>query len=302
MRNFIFFFLTAAFWGGSFVAIKYAIMSINPMAAAMWRVLIGLLFLGVVFAITGRSVRLPVKCLWKVWITGIFAIGLPFALLFWGEQSISAGLAGIINGTMPIWTFVIGIFFLRKLEDFTIGKLCGLILGLVGVVLVFSPAISFGDTKSGSLSGTIAVFLMSISYAIAVVINKRLLSGEKKIDLYVNVFHQLLSGLVFLIIVSVSLEGWNSLLPLDISLPSALGCIYMGIFSTGIAWLMFYYLIKRWGAVKASTITYIVPVMAVFLDYLFFREFPMLIEVIGMLIIFSAVTLIQFGKRRDKVS
>lgn len=292
MLNVLLFLLTAVFWGGSFVAIKFAINGIAPVNAAMWRVFIGVVFLLPVLFFTKRSMLLPFHIAWKVWLTGVFAIGLPFVFLFMGEQNISAGLAGIINGTVPLWTFILGIFFLKDLELFDLRSFIGLTIGFFGIVLVFSPAVSMGGS-SKELWGMLSVSMMAISYAISAVMNRHLLSGKIKIEVLVNVFHQMVVGFIFLAVASLILEGWRNFIPVNANTPAIVACIYLGVFSTGIAWIIYYRLIKQWGAVKASGITYIVPMMAVFLDYIFFGQIPHTIELAGLAIILLAIIFIQ---------
>lgn len=289
MPNLFLFFLVAVFWGGSFIAIKYAINSIDPVAAAMWRSIVAIVFLGIVAKLAGKKLSLPRKHICKVYLTGIFAIGLPFAFLFWGEKSISAGLAGIINGTVPIWTFILGLFFLKSFESFTPKRFFGIILGLAGVVLIFFPAVR----TDSSIWGAVSVLLMAVSYAISGVMNKHLLSGKDKIGVFVTVFHQLLSAFLFLALLCLLFGKAQKLIPFDATLSAVAGCIYLGVFSTGFAWLIFYRLIKEWGAVRASTITYVVPIMAVLFDIIFFRSHPKPAEFAGMLVIFSSIALIQ---------
>ena len=97
MHNYLLFFLLTGFWGASFVAIKYVIAGLPPVVGAAVRVGIALFCFILFFRFRGQSTRLAPALRWKVWLTGLFAQGFPFALLFWGEQSVSAGLAGIIN-------------------------------------------------------------------------------------------------------------------------------------------------------------------------------------------------------------
>src|ERR1700751_2757272 len=101
----VLFILLAAFWGGSFVAIKFAVQVFPSTFSAMLRVGLALAVLFALFRYQRREFSVPSPARNNRWLAALFARGLPFALLFWGEKRIAPGLAGIINGTVPIWTF-----------------------------------------------------------------------------------------------------------------------------------------------------------------------------------------------------
>ena len=103
------FILLFLIWGCSFVAIKFALMGFPPFLAAALRMLVSIGGLSLFYLLLGKKFRVPREMIVRVWVAGLFMIGFPFALLFWGEQYISAGLAGIINGTVPVWIFIFGL-------------------------------------------------------------------------------------------------------------------------------------------------------------------------------------------------
>src|SRR5258706_10259649 len=78
----------------------------------MLRVGLALVILTAIFKFEGRSLRVPSRLRWRMWLTGIFSQGLPFSLLFWGERRISAGLAGVLNGPVPPLAVLIGLFLI----------------------------------------------------------------------------------------------------------------------------------------------------------------------------------------------
>lgn len=289
MKNYLLFALVGVFWGGSFVAIKYAIGDVPPTLAAWLRVLMGALFLIPIYLVTGKQLTVQASRRWNVWIAGLFAQGLPFAFLFWAEKSVSAGLAGIMNGTVPIWTFLLSLVYLKRLEMVSGRTLLGVALGFVGLIIINYPLIQVGD-GSGQALGVLALLGMAICYSIGTIMNRRILAGDNKVDLYANVLQQHLASCVFLLVVT-GVSGNLSLA--SVTSRSLLAVAYLGICSTAIAWLVFYTLIKEWGAVRASTITYVVPPVALLLDYLFFGNTPSSSAIIGALGILAGVFLIQ---------
>jgi drug/metabolite transporter (DMT)-like permease len=288
------FLLLAAMWGGSFVAIKYAVAAYPPVFSALLRVAIALAALWAIFAVQGRALAAPAPLRRRMWAAGFFAMGLPFALLFWGETRISPGLAGILNGTVPLWTFVFGLALGE--ESFTRRRALGLALGFLGIAVICLPVVRFGGT-SGELAGVAAVTAMAISYGIGTRLTKRILSAEG-VDFRVNAFHQHIGGLATLIVASAYLERWPPVAAVVAS-PAALGAsLYMGVFSTALAFLIYYRLIRDWGAVRASAVTYIAPIFALFWDFVFFRNLPRPAELIGVAIVLSGVAILNAPARK----
>lgn len=282
--------LLAAFWGGSFVAIKFAVLVFPPAFSAMLRVAVALAVLAAVFRYEGRDLRVPAATRRRMWLAGLFAQGLPFALLFWGEKKISPGLAGIINGTVPIWAFVLG-FVAGTGEKFTARKTAGLLLGFVGIGVICSPMLSFGGTRD-EIFGTGAVLLMAVCYGVGTLLTKKLLSGSKA-DFRANLFHQHGASLIFLFAVSFGSESWPSLHDVLAAPAAVVSILYLGIFSTAAAFMIYFHLIREWGAVRASAVTYVAPIIAVFWDYVFFRNVPDLFEIVGVLAVLSGVVLLH---------
>lgn len=296
MMRFFLFMTCATFWGGSFVAIKYVLTGMSPIVGAWLRVTIAMLFLFIYCKITKKSLAVPRSIRWRVWLTGLFSSGFPFALLFWGEQKISAGLAGIINGTTPIWTFLLGLIFLRQVENFTLRKFVGLLIGLIGIVLIFYPTLTISQ-ESQAIFGTLAVFGMAICYGVSIVMNRFLASGKTPVDTFPSVFQQHVACSVFLGLLALTITIYQNSFTLDTNWQAIASVLYLGILSSGTAMIIFYTLIKAWGAVRTSTITYIVPITALIFDRLIFGHTPNHFELIGILIVISAMALIQRSKK-----
>jgi drug/metabolite transporter (DMT)-like permease len=283
--------LLAALWGGSFVAIKFAVEVFPSTFSAMLRVGLALAVLAALFFYQKRNLSVSAPVRRKMWLAGLFAQGLPFALLFWGEKRISPGLAGIINGTVPIWTFVFGIL-IGNGEAFTKRKTSGLVLGFAGIAVICSPMLSFGGTR-GELAGTAAVLRMAVCYGIGTLITRSLLSGSAKVDFRANVFHQNSASLAFLFVLSLFAEPWPSASAVFASPAAVISIVYLGVFSTALAFLIYFHLIREWGAVRASAVTYVAPIIAVFWDYVFFRNVPDRFEIVGVLAVLSGVLLLN---------
>lgn len=292
--NYFFFILIACFWGGSFVAIKFAIESYPPVFGAMLRIAIAEFSLIIYFFLTRENLKVPFDLRWRMWIIGLFAQAFPFALLFWGEKYISSGLAGILNGTIPIWAFIFGVTLFGQKDLITPKKISGLCLGFLGIGIIFWPLIRFNHSNA-EVHGTIAVILMAASYGFGAILNQRLFAKTPHLRVQANIYHQLWASLTFLLIVSYCFEPWLSFTAFTLAHKAFLASIYTGFFSTALALLLYYHLIKEWGAVRAAATTYVAPIMALVWDLVFFGNHPTWAELAGIITILCGVILIQFS-------
>lgn len=285
------FFLVGFLWGGSFVAIRIALAAYPPFFSAGIRLAIAsLIFLiycgGKTIAHTNRRDFLRIS------LAGFFALALPFFLLFWGEQHISAGLGGILNGTVTVWSFVISALFFNKKNEFTFHKITGLLIGLVGIVFIFGPRIQLQGT-SKEFWGTLAVLGMAISYGLGGNLSKVLFSGKDPVNFRANLFYQHAVSAALLLVASFAFESWPTPKQVVSNGVATTSLLYLGVASSALAFFLFYRLLKEWGAVKASSICYVVPVAAIFWDFVIFKNVPQFHDLIGAAIILSGVGLIQ---------
>lgn len=282
--------LLAAFWGGSFVAIKFAVDAFPPSFSAMLRVGVALAVLAIIFLAGRRNLKVPAPLLRRMWLAGVFAQGIPFAFLFWGERRVSPGLAGIVNGTVPLWTFIFGLVL--GAEKFTTRKTIGLALGFVGIAVICAPVLSFSGTRD-ELLGTAAVFVMALSYGVGTRMTRSILSGKNPADFRANAFHQNCASFAFLAVVSLLAEPWPSASVVFDSPGALIAIVYLGVCSTAAAFLIYFHLIREWGAVRASAVTYVVPVVALFWDYVFFRTVPPPSEILGVVAVLAGVWILN---------
>jgi drug/metabolite transporter (DMT)-like permease len=255
-------------------------------------------FLTLVYLWRKKPMNVPKGAHSLVWVAGIFTHGLPFILLFWGEQHISAGLGGVINGTVPIWTMFFGLLLVRHLEPFSFGKLGSIVLGILGLVVIFYPQIRIGESREAFL-GTLSLTGMAISYGLGIVLTRKCFAREGGLNLYANLYQQVLASTAFLTAVTLITQGHIGFSALTI--PSArYAILYLSCISSGIVFLVFYYLIQRWGAVRTSMVTLTVPVFALLLDFLFNGTVPARAEMAGVFLILLSVGWIQIEKRMNR--
>ncbi len=294
----LFLFLVLAFlWSGSFINIKVVVGVLPPIFCAMMRVLISLICLASFFALMRKKVFYLPPQAWHVWLAGLFTQAIPFLFLFFGEKFIAPALASIINSTVSIWALILGTFIFRDFSQWTPVRISGIALGFIGMIFIFFP---FLHGSENSLIGICSVMGMALAYAIGGLINQHVIFKQGKISFESNLIQQHLASLLFLFITSLSLESWPSTTALS-ETKIVFSFLYLGLMATAIAWIIYFYLIREWGAVRAASVMYLVPVLAIIWDLLFLHLIPTYHELLGVAMILSGVTLIQWV-RKPKLS
>jgi drug/metabolite transporter (DMT)-like permease len=196
----------------------------------------------------------------KLW--GIYAVmgflngALPYSLIVWSEQTISSGLASLLQATMPIFTVILAHFLTRD-ERLTWIKVLGVLIGFVGVGLLM-----ISDLRQGlhaNLWGEVAMVVSSVSYAMAGIVARNHLRGQPPL---VSTTGQLTMGTVWTLPLCLVVDRPFHLSPSPAALGSWLALTLLG---TVVAYLIYYALIGRTGATFVSTVTYIIPVNGLFL-------------------------------------
>ncbi|MEZ4819171.1 MAG: DMT family transporter [Bdellovibrionota bacterium] len=161
---------------------------------------------------------------------------------------------------------------------------------------VFLPTIEMGVMHNQSFWGMIALLVMSLTYAINVVWTRK---WGRKIDLAWVLWIQTLTSSIVLLLLSLLWgESYPSMETIQASPRSVLGILYLAFCSTTLAMLFFYHLVHTWGAVKASSVNYGLPFVAIFVDYLVLKQLPSLFEWIGLVSIMLGLLLLHFYRQR----
>lgn len=277
-------------WGTAFLATKNIVGALPPCWSTFYIVMAGLIFLGGLYLIQGKSLRISRKDIWRPWLIGFLLILFPFAARSWGMRYITATLGGILNGTAPIWAFIVGAVLLKGVDRFTWLRAFGVLLGMAGVTVIMWPTLSFGDNPM-ALYGCIALLLMAWSYAFGNVLTKKILVDDNSSTLEANAFHQYVFSAVVLLIFALCLEPAPAVSVFSMEVIISIICA--GVFSSAIAFLLLVALLKRWGATRASAINYFAPVVAMLTDIIASSRYPNKYEIIGLIIILISSILIQ---------
>jgi drug/metabolite transporter (DMT)-like permease len=251
---------TLILFGSTWVIVKIALQSTPPFTFAVVRFVLAFVVLGLAFRIW--RFRLPPipHIRRKVFIAGLLMYGLNFFFIYIGQQWITAGMAAVLYATMPFFTALFAHFLLPN-ERLSRQVVVGIAIGFAGTIALFSNDLSL----SGPVLGMLSLVLGSISCSWATVLIKRDFAEIPATQLSIV---QIPIGLIVLL-PPMMLE-----MPLryDLSLSSVSALLYLAILGTGVAFIGWYYLLKRVSVVALSLMTFLEPLVAISLAYLLLHE------------------------------
>jgi drug/metabolite transporter (DMT)-like permease len=250
-------------WGASFLFIKVIVEETSPLTLVAMRLTLGALPLLLLIVYKRPRIIHPKWVLPRTLVTAVFATALPFFLISTGEQHIDSGVAAVLNSTMPLWTAVFTALFLPH-ERLGRSSLVGLAVGFGGVLVLSSPDLA--HLTDSSFLGELAVMLAAVSYGGALVFARATLSKE---DPILVATLQLSLGALVMWPLAFAFSGGSP--NLDVGLKPWLSWITLGCLGTGIAYVAYYWLMTNIG-VLVSAVTYIPPVIGLFLGWLVLDE------------------------------
>lgn len=269
--------LLAALWGGSFLFMRYAAPAFGALPLMWLRVAIATVCLLPLLVWRGQVGALRER-IGVVTVMGLFNSAIPFVLIAWATLSITAGLASILNATVPIMTALIGAVWLR--DRLGAGRVAGLVIGMAGVVLLAADKADFKPGGSGW--ALLAMVGATLCYGFAANFTKRHLTGVPPM---VNAAGSQIVSAVAL--TPFALWTWPAQSPALLAWAAA---AVLGVGCTAIAYVLFFRLIERVGASRAVTVTFLVPVFGTLWGALFLGE-----AVTGSMLLGGAVVLVGTG-------
>jgi len=278
----------SAVWGASFLFMRIAAPEFGPLVLVEVRVVIAALFLLPIFLLRANISELTVH--WKkLAILSVLNSAAPFFLLTFATLSITGGFAGILNATAPIFAAMVAWVWLS--DRLGVSQIVGLVIGFVGVlVLVWNKVtLAFDGTTVAILAGIIA----AIFYAVGGNYTKKYMGQMNSLAIATGT---MIAAAIILLPIAVYL--WPSE---PVSSRSWIAAIIMGVASTGIAYILYFRLIRNVGPAKAITVTYLIPAFAMFWGAIVIDEKVTPIMVVGCIIIFFGTALatgmLSFGRR-----
>jgi drug/metabolite transporter (DMT)-like permease len=301
----------ATIWGSSFMFIRVGLdEGVQVVTLVSVRTLSGALFLGVaILAVRGG---LPgTREAWRhVIVLACLQIVFPFLLIAWGQQHIPTGIAAVLNALVPLYAVILASLVLLD-EPITLNRLVGVLVGFGGVVLMALPSVTdAGDEGMLAILGMGAMALASLWYALAAVYARHRVTGRplirgrdgtmRAITALEISFAQIAIGTIVLTVLAIAFERpAGGLYALPPSPEAWFAVLWLGILSTGVGYVLFYRIIGAWGATRTTLVTYVLPIVAIVLGFVFLGERLVPLELAGSAFVLVGVVLVNasIGRR-----
>ncbi len=253
--------LLALIWASAFFNIKIATYSFGPVTIAFLRVFFGAI--PVLLLCYFKNIK--IEAFSKDWhwfaMIGFINLVAPFFLIAYGVKSVQSNLAAILMSTTPLSSTVLAHFYTKN-EKFNFIKTIGILIGFSGIVFLFSDNLLIDENNFVS---ALLILLGSTCYVVGGVLTLKI---SKKKNENVTASILIWGSIVIFPITMIIEQPWN----LSPRLDSTISLIYLGIFPTGIAWLLRFQILKKNGLVFQAQVAYLIPIFGVILGYIFLNE------------------------------
>jgi drug/metabolite transporter (DMT)-like permease len=279
------FVLAGIVWGSSFLFMKVALGGISPGQVAWSRLVLGALTLGLFVAVQRDHLPRSLKVWGHMTVLALSFCVVPFLLFSWAQQHVTSGLASIYNATTPIMTAVMAglLFRVERLKAVQIG---GILAGIMGVVVIIAPW--RGLDLSQSLVAQFAILGATACYGFSLAYMRKFVSNTGMSALVFSFLNIGIAAAIMLVLTPVVALSPVSLDPWIIGSVLLLGCL-----GTGVAYIWNQNTVRAWGPTRASTVTYITPIVGVALGMLILGEQISWNEPVGALVVFLGILLAQ---------
>ena len=275
----------ALIWASAFFNIKIATYSFGPVTIAFLRVLFGAI--PVLLLCYYKNIK--IEAFSKDWhwfaMIGFINLVAPFFLIAYGVKSVQSNLAAILMSTTPLSSTVLAHFYTKN-EKFNFIKTIGILIGFSGIVFLFSDNLLIDENN---FTSALLILLGSTCYVIGGVLTLKI--SKKKNE---NVTGSILIWATIILIPLVSFieQPWE----LSPRLDSTISVIYLGLVSTGIAWLLRFRILVNNGLIFQSQVSYLIPIFGTVLSYIFLKE---LITIKVLISLMAVCVGIYFVRKAD---
>ena len=278
--------LLALIWASAFFNIKIATYSFGPVTIAFLRVFFGAIPVLLLCYYKGIKIEAFSKDWYWFAMIGFINLVAPFFLIAYGVKSVQSNLAAILMSTTPLSSTVLGHFYTKN-ERFNFIKTFGILIGFSGILYLFSDNLLIDENNFLS---ALLILLGSTCYVVGGVLTLKI--SKKKNE---NVTGSILIWAIIILIPLVVFieQPWNITPRLD----STISVVYLGLVSTGIAWLLRFRILVNNGLIFQSQVSYLIPIFGTILSYIFLKE---LITIKVLVSLIAVCVGIYFVRKADK--
>ena len=277
--------ILALIWASAFFNIKIATYSFGPITIAFLRVFFGAI--PVLLLCYFKKIKIEAFSKDWYWFAMIGSINLvvPFFLIAYGVKSVQSNLAAILMSTTTLSSTVLGHFYTKN-EKFNLVRTIGVLIGFSGIVYLFSDNILINENNFIS---ALLILLGATCYVIGGVLTLKI--SKKKNE---NVTSSILiwASIILIPLVSIIEQPWQSIPRLD----STISVIYLGLVSTGIAWLLRFRILVTNGLIFQSQVSYLIPIFGTILGYIFLKELITIKVLVSLIAVVIGIYFVRKAK------
>ena len=278
--------ILALIWASAFFNIKIATYSYGPLTIAFLRIFLGAI--PVILLCYLKKIKIEAFSKDWYWFAAIGVVNLviPFFLIAYGVQKVQSNLAAILMASTPLTAAGLAHFFTKN-EKINLTKSAGVLIGFSGIVFLFFDNILINENN---IFSAFLILFGSCFYVVGGLLTLKI-SSKKNENVTASI---LIWGFLILMPVSLFLEQpWN----LSPRLDSTLSLIYLGIFSTGIAWLLRFYILKHNGLVFQAQVAYLIPIFGVILGFIILNEAITSKVIISLIAVIIGIYIVKKGSK-----
>ncbi|WP_440119327.1 DMT family transporter [Paenibacillus sp. QZ-Y1] len=284
--------LLSLIWGGSFFFIKHLLHDFGPWGIAFLRSTFGFVFITAFMLIMQKPFEWRRIHWGPAIVVAMINMALPWTLIAFSETRLASSMASVLNATTPIWTMLVGLLFFGSV--FRRIQWLGMGIAFVGIIILIG--IRPGSLATVDIKGFAFMISATLCYAVGSQLSKRLL-GE--LNMYQLTFGTLLGAMIGSGIVAFATEKVD--LTKVIEPANIGGLIGLGVFGSGVAYILFNYMVLKGSPEFATSVTYLVPATAMIWGYTLLHEPIGWNLIIGLILILSGVFIASRKGRRSEI-
>ena len=278
--------LLSLIWASAFFNIKIATYSYGPVTIAFLRIFLGAI--PVVLLCYFKKIKIEAFSKDWYWFAtiGVINLVIPFFLIAYGVKNVQSNLAAILMASTPLSATLLAHFFTKN-EKINIIKSIGILIGFSGIVFLFYDNILI---NKNNFTSAILILFGSTFYVIGGLLTLKI-SNKKNENVTASI---LIWGTLILLPITLIIEPPWSLSP---RLDSTISLLYLGIFSTGLAWLLRFYILKHNGLVFQAQVAYLIPIFGVILGFLILGELITPKVIISLMAVIIGIYIVKKGNK-----
>ena len=278
--------LLALIWASAFFNIKIATYSFGPVTIAFLRVFFG----SIPVLLLCFYKQIKIEAFSKDWhwfaMIGFINLVAPFFLIAYGVKSVQSNLAAILMSSTSLSSVVLGHFYTKN-EKFNLIRTTGVLIGFSGIVYLFSDNLLINENN---FTSALLILLGATCYVIGGLLTLKI--SKKKNE---NVTSSILiwATIILLPLVGLIEQPWKTVPRLD----STISVIYLGLVSTGIAWLLRFRILINNGLIFQSQVSYLIPIFGTILSYIFLKELITMKVIISLIAVATGIYFVRKGTK-----